>query len=85
VMLALAALLAGEFNRRGQTRRVIVAILCVAALEGLALAVQDIASRSLAALPLMYAGPILPILLSLIVLLRQPRRKLAAAAAAPAE
>ena len=75
VMLALAALLAGEFNRRGQTKRVIVAILCVAALEGLALAFQDIASRSLAALPLMYAGPLVPILVSLVILLRHPRRR----------
>ena len=76
VMLAMAALLAGEFNRRGQVRRVVVAILCVAALEGLALAFQDIASRSLAALPLMYAGPLLPILISLVVLLRHPKRRI---------
>ena len=86
VMVALAALLAGEFNRRGQTKRVVAAILCVAALEGLALAFQDIASRSSAALSLMWAGPTVPILAALVVLLRRPRRKVQAGpAAVPAE
>ena len=75
VMLAMASLLSGEFNRRGQTRRLIVAILCVAVLEGLALGLQDVAGRSAIAVPLMYAGPIVPILVSLFVMLRRPSRR----------
>ena len=78
VMLAMACLLSGEFNRRGQTRRVIVAILGVALLEGLALGLQDFAGRMASALPLIYAGPIVPILISLFVLLRRPSRRPAA-------
>ncbi len=74
IMVALAALLSGEFNRRGQFRRMIAAILCVAALEGLALALHDLANRSLYAVPGMYAAAILPSLGATIVLLRQPRR-----------
>jgi len=75
IMVALAALLSGEFNRRGQIRRVAVAILCVALLEGLALALQDLASRSLEALPAMYVGAFAPIAGGLFVLLHRPRRR----------
>ena len=35
VLIALAALLSGEFNRRGQVRRIVAAVLCVTALESL--------------------------------------------------
>jgi len=79
-LVALAALLSGEFNRRGQTRRVIVAILIITALEGLTLALQDMASRSLQTLPAMYAGPLVPMAISFLVLFRHPRRRLSPAA-----
>ncbi len=75
VLVALAALLSGEFNRRGQVRRLVVAVICIAVLEGLALALQDMASRTASAIPIMYAGPALPIVAALIVLLRRPRRR----------
>ena len=74
VMIALAALLSGEFNRRGQKRRLFVAFLCVAAIEGLSLAFQDLASRSLYAVSGMYAVAFLPILGAAIVLMHQSRR-----------
>ena len=77
VMVAMAALLAGEFNRRGQAARVIVAILCVAAMQGVALALQDLAGRYLAAIPAMYASVAIPIVISFMVLLRRPRRRVA--------
>ncbi len=86
ILLALGVLLSGEFNRRGQLRRVILAVLCVAALEGMSLALQDLASRSLQAIPAMYAGPIVPILVSFYLLLRRPRRRATALAmGAPAQ
>ncbi len=75
VMIALAALLSGHLNRRGQTRRVLVAIVCVAGLEGLSLGLNDLAVRSLDAIPVMYAVALLPSVGALVVLLRQPRRR----------
>ncbi len=74
VLIALAALLSGHLNRRGQLRRVIAAFLCVAALEALSLALQDVATRSLQTVPAMYAAAILPSLGAMVVLLRAPRR-----------
>lgn len=74
VLVGLAALLSGEFNRRGQTRRVLLAILCVGLLEALSIALHDLATRSNQAVPAMYAGAIVPMLASLYVLHRRPRR-----------
>jgi len=74
VLVALATLLSGQLNRRGQLRRVLAAFLCVAALEALALALQDVATRSLQTVPVMYAASILPSLGAMVVLLRAPRR-----------
>ena len=74
VLIALAALLSGQLNRRGQMRRVLAAILCIAALEALSLASHDMAIRSLQSVPVMYGASILPGLGALVVLLRAPRR-----------
>ena len=78
VMIALAALLSGEHNRRGQLRRVVCAILCVAALEGLSLVLHDLASRSLHFVPAMYAAAVLSAAGAAFVLMRPPRRSGAA-------
>ena len=78
VMVALAALLSGEHNRRGQIKRALSAIVCVAALEGLSLVLHDLATRSFLAVPAMYAAAIVPTLGAVIVLLRRPRRRGAA-------
>jgi lipopolysaccharide export system permease protein len=75
VMVALAALLSGQHSRRGQVKRVLSAIVCVAALEALSLALHDLATRSLLAVPAMYAAAIVPTLGAVIVLLRRPRRR----------
>ncbi|MEQ8354127.1 MAG: LPS export ABC transporter permease LptF [Kiloniellaceae bacterium] len=79
VLIGMAALLAGEFNRRGQAKRVLAAIACVAALEGVSLALQDFATRSMAAVPMMYAAVALAVGLSLFVLLHRPGRRAAPA------
>ena len=78
IMVALAALLSGEFNRRGQLRRVFVAVVCVGLLEVLSLALHDFSTRALQAIPAMYAAAILPSLASLFVLLRAPQRPMPA-------
>lgn len=74
VLVALAALLSGQLNRRGQMRRLLAAFLCVAALEAISLASHDVATGSLQAVPAMYAASILPGLVAMVVLLRAPRR-----------
>jgi lipopolysaccharide export system permease protein len=78
IMIALAALLSGEINRRGQKFRLLVAFLCVAVIEGLSLAFQDLASRSLYAISGMYAVALLPTFAAVFVLTRQNRRRGAA-------
>ena len=83
VMIALAALLSGEFSRRGQKHRLLVAFLCVAAIEGLSLAFQDLASRSLHAVFGMYAVALLPMLGAAFVITRVTRRSGASPADAP--
>src|SRR3546814_15727880 len=74
-LIGVAALLAGEFNRRGQAKRVLVAVLCVAALEGVSLELSDIATRSAAAVPVMSLAVLLCGCLGPSALLRPtPRR-----------
>ena len=75
VLIGLAALLSGEFNRRGQARRVLLAICVVALLEAQILALHDVTTRSLAAAPAMYLGALVPIVVSLVFLFRHPRRR----------
>ncbi len=75
VLVGLAALLAGEFNRRGQMHRLLVAILCIGLLEGLALALQDLAGRTPQVVPLMYLVPVLPVVISFYVLVKRSRRR----------
>lgn len=61
-MIGLVALLSGEFNRRGRPRRLVGAGVAVLLLQGYALAAQDITNRITELAPLIYLGPILPIL-----------------------
>lgn len=75
VLIGIAALLSGEFNRRGQTRRVLMAILAVAVLEAQALTLHDLAIRSPETVPAMYAGALVPAAIALILLLRGARRQ----------
>ena len=59
VLIGLTALLSGEFNRRGQIRRILGAILCVGLLEAVSLTLHDMASQSPQVIPLMYLSAIL--------------------------
>ena len=59
--IPLACLLTGEFNRRGQTRRVLLAIGLAFAFETLDIAFKNLAGRTLAAVPLLYLNVLLPI------------------------
>jgi lipopolysaccharide export system permease protein len=60
--IPLACLLTGEFNRRGQTQRVLLAILVAFLFEALDVGFKNLAGRTLFAVPLLYLNVALPIL-----------------------
>jgi lipopolysaccharide export system permease protein len=68
-LIPLACLLPGEFNRRGQLKRALLAIVIAFFFELLDIGVNDLASRSFAAIPLMYATNLLPFILGLGILM----------------
>jgi lipopolysaccharide export system permease protein len=69
VMIPLACLLPGEFNRRGQLNRVLVAIGLAFVFQAVDLAVKNLAIRHAAAIPLMYLTDLLPLALGFGILL----------------
>jgi lipopolysaccharide export system permease protein len=69
-VIPLACLLPGEFNRRGQLKRALLAIVLAFLFELLGIGVNDLASRVSAAIPLMYATGLLPFVLGLGLLMR---------------
>jgi lipopolysaccharide export system permease protein len=69
-VIPLACLLPGEFNRRGQLKRALLAIVLAFLFELLGIGVNDLASRASAAIPLMYATGLLPLVLGLGLLMR---------------
>jgi lipopolysaccharide export system permease protein len=69
-LIPLVCLLPGEFNRRGQTSRVLLAIAVAFIFQVLDIGVNDLAVRSAAAIPLMYLTDLLPFVLGFAILLR---------------
>ena len=82
--VAVAVLLSGDLNRRGQTSRILLAIALIFAIQVAALGLFNVSRRSLAIVPFSYALPVGAILLSIYWLVRNPRQRPAAAAAADA-
>jgi lipopolysaccharide export system permease protein len=80
VLIALALLLTGEYNRRGQARQLLIATVAVVIVQAAGLGFANIAARMPAAVPLMYANALLPILAG-FYLLMWPRRGRARAGA----
>ncbi|CAO3404121.1 LPS export ABC transporter permease LptF [Azospirillum palustre] len=79
-LVALSALLSGEFNRRGQSSRVTIAVLAVMGLQAGALGLTSLAGKATVFVPLMYAMPLAMLLPPLWVMsrglsLRPGRRK----------
>jgi len=64
VMIGLAALLAGDFSRRAPTRRILMAVAAVAAVQALGIGFMNLAGRAPAMTPLIYLNAALPILLA---------------------
>jgi lipopolysaccharide export system permease protein len=74
-IVALAALLSGDFSRRGQTTRVLGAIGVVFAVQAGAIGLSNAAVKWPLVIPGMYAMAIAPALLGLLVMIRPPRRR----------
>jgi lipopolysaccharide export system permease protein len=84
--LPVACLLTGEFNRRGQARRIFLGIGFAFVIEVIDIALKNLAARSGIAIPMLYANLLIPLLISLWLLWRDsatPARR--SLAAAPAE
>jgi lipopolysaccharide export system permease protein len=69
-LIPLACLLPGELNRRGHAKRVFLAIGVAFLFELIGLGANDLAARFPAAISLMYATDLLPLLLGLALLLQ---------------
>jgi lipopolysaccharide export system permease protein len=75
VLVGLACLLPGDFNRRGLGRRMLIAAACGLATQAMSIAIPNLAARNPAAIYLLYAAPVAVTLLACWVLTRGPRRK----------
>ena len=73
VLVALVSLLYGEFDKRGQVKRIVFAVASAGAIQGAAIGLHNFSAKVPQAIPLMYANVLVPILLGLILLFR-PRR-----------
>jgi lipopolysaccharide export system permease protein len=69
VIIPLACLLPGELNRRGQLRRVALAVGLAFLFQALDLAIKNLAVRDAGWIPLMYVGDLLPAVLGFAILL----------------
>jgi len=81
--IALTALLHGEFNRRGQLKRILLAVAVAVAFEVVDLGLRNIATRLPIAIPLLYLNALLPTLVGCTLMFRGPRRALSRTAALP--
>jgi lipopolysaccharide export system permease protein len=59
--IALFILLPGQFNKRGQLPRLLLAVVIAAAVQGLAVAFLQLASKQLIFVPLMYLNAFIPL------------------------
>lgn len=72
-LICLAALLSGEFNRRGQTQRILTVIAIVVIVEGASFGFFNMAAKIPILTPLIYLNAVLPGLAALYVLVNDPR------------
>jgi lipopolysaccharide export system permease protein len=59
--IALFILLPGQFNKRGQLPRLLFAVVVAAAVQGLAVALLQVAAKQLLFVPLMYLNALVPL------------------------
>ena len=75
VLIGLATLLSGEFNRRGQVKRTLLAVGLVVIIESASQGLHTLAGKAEAMIPLMYLNPIAVIAIAFYVLVYDPRRR----------
>lgn len=73
-VIPLVALLCGEFNRRGQIRRILLAVVLALLFETLDLGLRNLAVRYPAGIVLMYLNALLPIAIGCFFLFDENRR-----------
>ena len=78
-LVGLAALLIGDFNRRGQTVRILAAISIIVILQLAGLSLFNLSRKVLAIVPLTYALPILTVAVTAFLLFRERRTTAATA------
>lgn len=76
-LIATCCLLFGEFNRRGNARRVVMAVALAASLEALMLGMGQVATRNSWAIPLLYTAVLLPVFIGFNLLWRSEKARLA--------
>lgn len=74
-LLGLAILLRGEFSRRGQPWRILIAVTAAILLEGVGLGTKFLAARHPLAIPLMYAVTLAPAAIAVLLLARRRIRR----------
>jgi lipopolysaccharide export system permease protein len=72
--IPLVALLCGEFNRRGQIRRILIAVLVALLFESLDLGLRNLATRYPAGIVLMYLNALLPVAIGCFFLFNDNHR-----------
>jgi len=70
-LIPLACLLPGEFSRRGQVKRVLIAVGAAFVFETASLGINDFAARFGQAIPLMYVVDLAPFAIGLLILMHR--------------
>ncbi len=84
-LIALAALLPGDYNRRGQGRRIVAAVVVMMVIESGSVFWNGFVARHIALIPMIWANVLVPMALAAWWLFRKPRpRRRALLAPAPA-
>ncbi len=73
--IAMAAMLSGNFSRRGNTTRILVAIAAIFAIQVASLGLFNISKRTLAVIPLVYAFPVACFFGGLVIIMRARLRR----------
>ncbi|MCK5296761.1 MAG: LptF/LptG family permease, partial [Alphaproteobacteria bacterium] len=69
-MIGIAGLLSGTFNRQGQTLRVIGTIAAVVIVQAASLGAENIATKNLSMIPLIYINVFIPLIAAFLYLFR---------------
>jgi len=73
VLIALVCQFSGGFTRRNHIKRTLFAVFIVMGLQILILGIENMSARNMSLIPLMYAATIIPIIGSIILLLKPPK------------